>query len=287
MNKIQNFAKTHTIIYCILAEIIVLGGMLLSGVVIGLLFGKTGVDGYILQTLQEVVGALLALVVLEVSGCGDVLRRRGIGFGRGLLVGGYFLFIGVYSAIVYVAAYEGQRTLRPWYLIAVFLICMVLVGITEEFLCRGVLAELLLRRFGATKEGVWKAVVISGVLFGLAHLSNLFGAEPVGVLVQCVVAAMIGMAFAAIYFRTGCIWVTVALHAFVDICALITGGLYTGALAETISGYQPIQLIGVVPYVILLCVLLRKKKMNEMIARMNQNPDENLSRHYMENQVEA
>lgn len=271
MNKIQEFAKKYTIIYCILAEIIVLGGMTLAGMLFGMLLGNSGVDGYVLQTLQELVGAVLAFATLNVSGCADILTKRGIGFGKGLIVGGYFLFVGVYSAIVYTVIYEGERTLRPWYLIAVFVICMIFVGITEEFLCRGVLAELLLRHYGATKEGVWKAVIISGVLFGLAHLSNLLGAEPVGVLVQCVIAGMMGMAFAAIYFRTGCIWVTVALHAFVDVCALITGGLYTGEIAETISGYQPIQLIGVVPYVILLLVLLRKKKMVQIIERFDQN----------------
>ena len=269
MNKIQEFAKKYTIIYCILAEVVVLGGMILAGMLMGMLLGGSGVDGYVLQALQELIGALLAFAALKVSGCADILTKRGIGFGKGLIVGGYFLVMGVYSAVVFTVIYEGERTLRPWYLIALFVICMVLVGITEEFLCRGVLAELLLRHYGPTKQGVWKAVIISGVLFGLAHLSNLIGAEPVGVLVQCVIAAMMGMAFAAIYFRTGCIWVTVFLHAFVDICAGITSGLYTGELAETISGYQPIQLISVIPYVILLAVLLRKKKMDQIIARID------------------
>ena len=268
MNKIQEFAKKNTVIYCILAEVVVLGGMTLAGMLLVNLFGKSGVDGYVIQTLQEVIGVLLAFAALKVSGCSDILTKRGIGFWKGLAVGGYFLVMGVYSAVVFTVIYEGDRTLRPWYLIAVFVICMVLVGITEEFFCRGVMAELLLRHFGATKEGVWKAVILSGVLFGLAHLSNLMGAEPVGVLVQCVIAAMMGMAFAAIYFRTGNIWVTVALHAFVDVCALITSGLYTGEIAETISGYQPIQLISVVPYAILLAVLLRKKKMDQIIVRL-------------------
>ena len=274
MNKIQEFAKKYTIIYCILAEVVVLGGMILAGMLMGMLLGGSGVDGYVLQALQEIIGALLAFAALKVSGCADILTKRWIGFWKGLAVGGYFLVMGVYSAVVFTVIYEGDRTLRPWYLIAVFVICMVLVGITEEFLCRGVLAELLLHHYGATKQGVWKAVIISGVLFGLAHLSNLIGAEPIGVLVQCVIAGMMGMAFAAIYFRTGCIWVTVFLHAFVDICAGITSGLYTGELVETISGYQPIQLISVIPYVILLAVLLRKKKMDQIIARLNQNPVE-------------
>lgn len=265
----KKFAEKYTLLYCILAEIIVLGGMMLAGTLIAILFGGNGVDGYVVQALQELAGVLLALGAVKLSGCADILTERGIGFGKGLLVGGYFLFIGVYSVIFYVVTYEGERTLRPWYLITTFVICMVLVGLAEELLCRGVLAELLLRRYGATSEGVWKAVIVSGVLFGLAHLTNLFGAEPVGVLVQCVLAGVMGMAFAAIYFRTGCIWVTVALHAFVDLCALITSGLYTGTIADTISGYQPFQLIGVVPYVVLLLVLLRKKKMNQIIRRLS------------------
>ena len=271
MNRIQEFAKKDTIIFCILAEIVVLGGMMLWGMGLGWMLGMLGcesIDTYVLQALGEIMGVILAFVVVKVSGCADVFEKKGIGFGKGLLVGGYFLVLGVYSAIVFILTYEGDRTLRPWYLIAAYICCMVLVGITEEFLCRGVLAELLLRRYGATKQGVWKAVIVSGVLFGLAHLSNLVGAWSVGVLVQCVIAAMMGMVFAAIYFRTGNIRVTVALHAYIDICAGIVGGLYSGELGEIISGYTPAQLIGVVPYIIVLCVLLRKKKMDEMLLRM-------------------
>ena len=106
---------------------------------------------------------MLAFAALNVSGCADILTKRGIGFGKGLIVGGYFLFIGVYSAIVYTVIYEGERTLRPWYLIAVFVICMIFVGITEEFLCRGVLAELLLLVFCA----IYFTVRIRGVQFRL------------------------------------------------------------------------------------------------------------------------
>lgn len=267
MENIQIFAKKHTVVYCILAEAVVLGGMMAGGILISFLMRESGADSYVQMALQELFGALLAFAAMKLGGCADILHERGIGLGKGLLVGGYFLVIGVYSGVLYMVIYDGPRTLRPWYLIVTFVICMLLVGITEEFLCRGVLAELLLRHFGATKNGVWKAVIVSGILFGLAHLTNLAGAEPVGVLVQCVIAGMMGMAFAAIYFRTGCIWVTVVLHALVDTCALITSGLYdAGDAAEVISGYQPYQLVSVVPYTILLLVLLRKKKMNRILA---------------------
>jgi hypothetical protein len=269
----KNFREKHTIIYCILLEIVVLGGMSLWGILMGILLGGTGLDDYVLMLIQEAGGALLALLAVYASGCGNILREPGIGLGKGLLVGGYFLFISVYTGIVYYVTYEGERTLKPWYLILIYLVCMLMVGITEEFLCRGSIAELLLRHFGATSGGVWKAVIVSGVLFGLAHLTNLLGAEPVGVFVQAVVAGMMGMAFAAIYFRSGCIWVTVILHALVDACALITSGLYDqGSAAELISGYQLYQLVSVVPYIILLLVLLRKKKMEGILERLNGAP---------------
>ena len=272
MGNIQQFAKKHTFIYCILAEIFVLGGMMLCSVAWQILFKNVPLGEYTILALQEACGALLAYVVLRQSGGGDVLLEKGIGFRKGLVVGGYFLVVGVISAASQLVSYEGERMLRPGYEIAVFAVCMFLVGMTEEFLCRGTIAQLLLERYGATKSGVWRAVIVSGILFGMAHLTNLVGADPVGVFVQCVVAGMMGMAFAAIYFRSGNIWVVVFLHGFIDLCGLITSGLYgTGGAAEVISGYQLVQLIGVIYYVILLAVLLRKKKMNEILMRINQD----------------
>ena len=272
MNKMQAFAKKHTLVYCVLAEIFVLGGMMLCSIAWQILLRNVPLGEYTILALQEACGALLAYVVLWQSGGGDVLLEKGIGFRKGLGVGGYFLVVGVISAASQLASYEGERVLRSGYEIAVFAVCMFLVGMTEEFLCRGTIAQLLLERYGATKSGVWRAVIVSGVLFGAAHLTNLIGAEPVGVLVQCVVAGMMGMAFAAIYFRTGNLWVSVFLHGFVDLCGLITSGLYgAGGASEVISGYEPLQLIGVVYYVILLAVLLRKKKMNEILMRINQD----------------
>ena len=74
MNKIQEFAKKYTIIYCILAEVVVLGGMILAGMLMGMLLGGSGVDGYVLQALQELIGALLAFAALNnlLIFCADV-----------------------------------------------------------------------------------------------------------------------------------------------------------------------------------------------------------------------
>lgn len=263
MEKIQNFAKRFTVFYCIGAEAFILAVLLGLGTLLTLAFPNA--DPYVLFLMQEGIGALIAWGLVILSGQKKILTRKGGGFGRGLLTGMYFLVISVYSIVVYLLAYEGERSLRPWYLIAAYFLCMVCVGIVEEFVFRGIVADLLLQKYGTSKSGVWKAVLVSGILFGFAHISNLFGCKPVGVFVQIVIAAMMGMVLAAIYYRSGCIWVTVALHALIDIAAGITTGLYgNGTIADSISEYSLIQLVSVVPYLIVLLVLLRRKKLAEI-----------------------
>lgn len=269
--KVQDFAKRHTLLHCVVMEVIGLGGMFGVSFLIQLTqLVPIEMDYYVMLLLQEAIGAAIMFLLIKLSGVEDVLRRKGIGFGRGLLVGMYFLVISVYSLVGSVAIYEGARIFRPWYLILAFLLCMMCVGVTEEFLFRGVIAELLSRHFGATRAGVWKAVIISGILFGCAHLTNLIGGEPTGVFVQAVMASFMGMVFAAIYFRSGCIWVTVFLHGFVDIAGTIVTGIYVGdnTVADVISSYQLWQLVGCIPYIIVLLVLLRAGKMNEIVQRM-------------------
>ena len=140
-----------------------------------------------------------------------------------------------------------------------------MVGVAEEFLFRGVIAETLLEHFGTSRAGVWKACLLSGVLFGAAHLTNLSSSAPFGVLMQCAFSASLGTLFAAIYFRTGNLWVTVFLHGAMDIASMLIGGLYgTTTLSESVSGYDASMLLTVVVYLLPVAFLLRKKKLPEV-----------------------
>ena len=112
MGNIQQFAKKHTFIYCILAEIFVLGGMMLCSVAWQTLFKNVPLGEYPLLALQEACGALLAYAVLRQCGRGDVLAEKGIGFSKGLAVGGYFLVVGVIAAASQFASYEGEGGLK-------------------------------------------------------------------------------------------------------------------------------------------------------------------------------
>ena len=82
---------------------------------------------------------------------------------------------------------------------------------------------------------------------------------------QCVFAASLGTLFAAIYFRTGNLWVTVFLHGVMDIASMLVGGLYgTEDVAESISGYDASMMLSILIYLIPTLFLLRKKKIGEV-----------------------
>ena len=264
---LKRLRAAHPLLYCILAEVVFLGSLFVASLVLTLVLALTGLraEVYALGCLQEAIGLAVAVFWLRRTGRADLLRRRGCGFLNGLLVGMYPMVIIGLSMASSLMYGRPDTPLQPLGHIVFFLLNMILVGVAEEFVFRGIVAQTLLERYGTSRAGVWKACLLSGVLFGAAHLTNLFGSAPFGVLMQCVFAASLGTLFAAVYFRTGNVWVTVFLHAAMDINAMLIGGLYgTTTVAETVSTYDASQLISVLVYLIPTAFLLRKKKLPEV-----------------------
>ena len=262
---LKRLRTNHPILYCVGAEVLFLGSLLVTSYLVVLLlmlfrFPFADADDYLL------VGVGVAVLLLKRTGKAQLLRRHGCGFFNGLLVGMYPLALvayGLYSKLLFGLPADG--TLQPMWRILSFLLNMTLVGVAEEILFRGVIAETLLEHFGTSRAGIWKACVLSGVLFGCAHLVNVLASAPLGVLMQCAFAAGLGVLYAAIYFRTGNLWVTVFLHAGMDITSMLVGGLYgTETVASAVSQYDATMLFSVLVYVLPALVLLRKKKIGEV-----------------------
>ena len=268
---LKRLRSAHPILFCILAEVLFLGTLFVTDLVfsIVLLFSGanfTTMDTYLYSTLKEFAGAAVMVLVLKKTGRAGILFRRGSGFFNGLLVGMYPLVLIGYSFFVTLMFQRPENTpLLPLGRILTFLLSMMMVGVAEEFAFRGVIAQTLLEHYGTSRGGIWKACIVSGLLFGAGHLTNILGSEPFGVLMQCLFAAALGVLFAAIYFRTGNLWVTVFLHGMMDISSMLIGGLYgTTTLAESVSGYNITMLYSVVLYLVPLAFLLRKKKLPEV-----------------------
>lgn len=267
---LKRLRTAHPILYCVLSEVLFLGSMVVFSLLATIVLAAAGadfdtMDGYLFGSVQEAVGLAVALLLLARTGRLDLLRRRGCGFLNGLLVGMYPLFFIGYTAFGTLAFGRPDTPLLPLPRILTFLLNMILVGVAEELVFRGIIAQTLLERYGTARAGVWKACLVSGVLFGAAHLSNLLGSAPFGVLMQCVFAGSLGVLFAAIYFRTGNLWVLVFLHGAQDAASLLAGGLYgTENLSTAVSSYDSTMLLSVLVYLIPTFFLLRKKKIGEV-----------------------
>ena len=268
---LKRLRSAHPILFCILAEVLFLGTLFVTDLVfsIVLLFAGanfTTMDTYLYSTLQELAGAAVMVLVLKKTGRAGILFRRGSGFFNGLLVGMYPLGLICYN--LYAKLMFGRPDDKPmrtgtqifWYFAA-----MLTIGLAEELLFRGVIAQTLLEHFGASRSGIWKACVLSGLFFGGAHLTNLLSSAPFGVLMQCIFAASLGVLYAALYFRTGNLWVLIFLHGLNDASSLLIGGLYgTETVASAVSSYDPTMLFSVFIYVLPAAFLLRKKKIGEV-----------------------
>ena len=268
---LKRLRRAHPVGYCLLTEVVFLAVLMVVPVLLVLLLVLLGVDltrvdDYFLSAIQELLGALVAVFFLKKTDNLGLLRRRGSGFFNGILVGMFpfaMICYTLYGKLLF--GMPTDRPLRTGWQIAWYFIGMFTVGVAEEFLFRGVIAQTLLEHFGTSRAGIWKACLLSGVLFGAAHLTNLSSSAPFGVLMQCAFSASLGALFAAIYFRTGNLWVTVFLHGAMDIASMLIGGLYgTTTLSESVSGYDASMLLTVVVYLLPVAFLLRKKKLPEV-----------------------
>lgn len=97
-------------------------------------------------------------------------------------------------------------------------------GACEEFLFRGVLQSRLTAWFNSA----WAGVIVTSLLFGLAHAPGLFmrggpgvdgwSTDPVQVIAHTIaVLSPIGLTFGLIYARTKSLLLVILLHGFVDV----------------------------------------------------------------------
>ena len=142
---------------------------------------------------------------------------------------------GYFSEGLYPSSFEWQE------FIVNFLGVAILAPIIEEFVFRGVIMSRL------AKHGNGFAVVVSGLIFGLAHSD----------VVSVVFATIVGLAFGWIYLKTGNLWVTIFVH-FLNNALAVLQEYYEFFLSEgqvnlfsTISYYGPM-ILGLLALLVVL-----------------------------------
>ena len=229
----------------------------------------------LMQFVAESVVCIFGALFVAIFGYGRIWNQTEK-FGAGLISGGYIIFASIlsaFSSLAYEVETRGESffsDLLPAWRIAIFIATAFLIGLAEESFFRGIIANLLWDKHAKDPAGVWTATIYSGLLFGMMHVININGSNISGVLVQMTAVIAMGMALTAIYYRTKNIWVVIFLHAFLDLCAMLSLGLFGGSLSDEISSYSPIMAItSSIPYIIVTLVVLRKKKVIAMFAGEN------------------
>ncbi len=184
----------------------------------GFLADDAVLNDAVFTLFYETVCALVMLLILWGTGRLDMITRRGSGLKHGLGVGAAMLAYAVVmaGAVSMVSSTMGF-SLNPPLLIALSALSYLFVGVAEEFMARSIVAETLLEHFGTSRAGALKAMVASGILFGLLHVSNCFTVSMSFGIPNVISATALGMVLAAVYFRCGNIWTTVILHGVYDI----------------------------------------------------------------------
>lgn len=124
------------------------------------------------------------------------VRETGLG-----MAGGAMLFCAALGALYLAGAYR-VTAVSSWSVMIKPFFTMIVVGFLEEILFRGIVFRILQNWLGS-----WIALLLSVVIFALAHMGNE-GATAIGL--ACVAAA--GLLLSAAYMLTQRLWLGIGVH---------------------------------------------------------------------------
>jgi membrane protease YdiL (CAAX protease family) len=158
--------------------------------------------------------------------------------------------------LILFAAMPAVLGLPPASTLAFVIANTLLVGLSEEWMFRGVLFQGLRSRLA-----LWPAILLTSALFGAVHVLNVVTTgQFVEAVVQAVAAFMSGMLLIALLIRTGSIWVPIVYHSLWDFGTFVVsaGSAARGTPIDVTQGwYWAIPILMVLPNFLYALYLLR------------------------------
>lgn len=141
---------------------------------------------------------------------------------------------------------------------------------TEEAQDRGLLVPNLIRIYNK-KSGIWIALFVSALLFGIIHMGNaLAGADIETSFYQVFYATALGVVFAAVLLRTGNLWASIIAHGCIDSLAFMSPqSMESGAVLIQAFELNPMTIFMIVVYCAFIAYgiwLCRPKKHDKILA---------------------
>lgn len=146
--------------------------------------------------------------------------------------------------------------------VLVFAIYCLFIGIFEEGVFRGLMFGVLLASFSKDRKGLLKTYFISSLIFGGAHLFNIFSGGGIGAtLLQVCYTILTGGLFAFALLKTKNILCCGVIHGLYNFCGLLLAenGLGTGIVFDI----PTVIMMTVISVIIGVFVLLSVIKYND------------------------
>lgn len=233
MGWTKKIAQKHIYVFSFMLELISIWLLYICN--IWIFKTNNGLDYNLNRFLAHLVPLIFVIGVCFLLGNIENIRFHKEGIGIGILLGWPFIADGVYGFVSsYTSLNKNSISFPSIEKIVYFTLVMLLVGIFEEVLCRGIILNSMLNKWGSTKVGIIKSVLLSSLIFGLGHLVNLFSySTPITTLTQVIYTFLNGILFASIYLRCKNIWAVAILHAVYDWLALLSGIFHQVATPAT------------------------------------------------------
>lgn len=221
-------------------------------------------------TIYEIVNIILPLLFVVFFGDIDIYKRKGMW--DTFCAGGYIVISQIMGlclmAFVTILNPKTEWTTPTGALLG--LLMLFGIGFREESIFRGIVVNNIAKKYITDRKGIFITAIVSGVMFGLIHMTNIFsGVDLVSASIQSLVAVGAGFYLAAVYLRGGSLWALILMHALTDAASLFTSmfTLNNGTAIDTINS---IGIMNITPFFILTAIgiyLLRKEKCDEIIER--------------------
>ena len=154
--------------------------------------------------------------------------------------------------------------------VVLLLLACLTVGFAEEFLFRGLLQSLFLKKFHSHKNGIFISILIPAIVFGLFHLLNLTKNDNVSaVLIQVVFAMFIGFFFGVLVLKTNKIIPVAITHGLINFFFSIAFLPSLDFVEETGLSFAPIILT--LPLLIIGLFVVKKIKKEDVSKKLDES----------------
>ena len=226
-------------------------------------------------TSNLILGLLLVIFMCYVKKIKPLIFNKN-SFFKGLKISLVIIILFTISIISNCITYTDEgHSLLPFGNVLICIISMFAVGFFEEVLFRGLVLNYILDVFGRdTRKNVITAVLISSLLFGLVHITNVLfmGTSISTAATQAVLSIFSGLGFSAIYLRSKSLYSAMFVHGLMDINGSVASGFFgigqllatTGVNSDTVKG---VIVVICIANVILFSILLRNNKSSEYLEK--------------------